>query len=226
MPPASPSMPAAEAQAEGSDVLLIDTAGRLQNKRELMAELEKIVRVLGKLDPGAPHAVLLVLDATTGQNALNSGRDLPQNGRRHRAGHDQAGRHRAGGILVGDRRAVRLPVHAIGIGEAVDDLQPFDAEAFSRAIAGLPRGLMSPEADTVKLGLVRWPSRAGHWLLSLSPIQGRHLRAPGSTWPRLPGPRRLWCLTRQVALAADRRPGLRAVFGRSRSGCRTTLSSR
>ena len=77
-----------------ADVLLIDTAGRLQNKDELMAELEKIVRVLRKLDPAAPHSVLLTLDATTGQNALQPGRDFRQARRRHRPRHDQARRHR------------------------------------------------------------------------------------------------------------------------------------
>ena len=79
-----------EARAEGADVLLIDTAGRLQNKDELMAELEKVVRVIRKVDPSAPHTVLLTLDATTGQNALQPGRGVRQAGRRQRAGDDQA----------------------------------------------------------------------------------------------------------------------------------------
>ncbi len=124
-----------EAQAAACDVLLIDTAGRLQNKQALMDELEKVVRVLRKIDPTAPHDVLLVLDATTGQNALNQVEVF-----RDRAGVsglimtklDGTAR---GGILVAIAAKFGLPVHAIGVGEGVDDLQPFDAEEFARAIA-------------------------------------------------------------------------------------------
>ena len=83
------------ARAEGVDVLLMDTAGRLQNRAELMSELEKIIRVMKKVDPEAPHATLLVLDATVGQNALTSGRDFRPHGGRDRPRHDQARRHRA-----------------------------------------------------------------------------------------------------------------------------------
>jgi fused signal recognition particle receptor len=123
------------AQASGIDVLLIDSAGRLQNKQALMDELEKMVRVLKKLDPTAPHDVLLVLDATTGQNALQQVEVF-----RERAGVtglvmtklDGTAR---GGILVAISAKYALPVHAIGIGEAVGDLQPFDAHEFARAIA-------------------------------------------------------------------------------------------
>ena len=123
------------AQDSGSDVLLIDTAGRLQNKAALMDELEKVVRVLRKLDPTAPHDVLLVLDATTGQNALNQVEVF-----RDRAGVtglimtklDGTAR---GGILVAIAAKFGLPGHAIGVGEGVDDLQPFNAEEFARAIA-------------------------------------------------------------------------------------------
>ncbi len=124
-----------EAQAGASDVLLIDTAGRLQNKEGLMAELEKIVRVIRKVDPTAPHDVLLVLDATTGQNALQQ-----VNVFRERAGVtglvmtklDGTAR---GGILVAIAARHGLPIHAVGVGESVDDLQPFSAEDYARAIA-------------------------------------------------------------------------------------------
>ena len=123
------------AQTEHSDVLLIDTAGRLQNKQALMDELEKVVRVLRKIDDAAPHHVLLVLDATTGQNALNQVEVF-----RDRAGVtglimtklDGTAR---GGILVAIAEKFGLPVHAIGIGEGVDDLQPFDAKEFAKVIA-------------------------------------------------------------------------------------------
>jgi fused signal recognition particle receptor len=124
-----------EAKAGGTDVLLLDTAGRLQNKEALMAELEKVVRVLRKLDPSAPHDVLLVLDATTGQNALAQVEVF-----RERAGVtglvmtklDGTAR---GGILVAIAARFGLPVYAVGVGEGVDDLQPFDAGEFARAIA-------------------------------------------------------------------------------------------
>lgn len=123
------------AQDQGVDVLLVDTAGRLQNKQALMDELEKLVRVMRKLDPSAPHDVLLVLDATTGQNALQQVEVF-----RERAGVtglvmtklDGTAR---GGILVAIAARHGLPVHAIGVGEGVTDLQPFDAHEFARAIA-------------------------------------------------------------------------------------------
>jgi len=129
-----------EAQAEGSDILFIDTAGRLQNKRDLIAELEKIVRVIRKSDPAAPHAVLLVLDATTGQNALMQTEVFAKSAGVTGLVMTKLDGTAKGGILAAIAQRFRLPVHAIGIGEAVDDLQPFDAEAFSRAIAGLPGG--------------------------------------------------------------------------------------
>jgi fused signal recognition particle receptor len=126
-----------EAKTDGADLLLIDTAGRLHNKADLMAELQKIARVIKKLDPAAPHSVLLVLDATTGQNA-----------------HAQAETFRAmigvtgivmtkldgtarGGVLVALAERYGIPVHAIGVGEGADDLRPFDAEAFAKALVGL-----------------------------------------------------------------------------------------
>lgn len=125
-----------QAQASGADVLLLDTAGRLQNKQVLMEELEKVTRVLKKLDPSAPHDVVLVLDATTGQNALQQVEVF-----RDRAGVtglvmtklDGTAR---GGILVAIAAKFGLPVHAIGVGESADDLQPFSAQDFAHAIAG------------------------------------------------------------------------------------------
>ncbi len=126
-----------QAKANKSDVLIIDTAGRLQNRTELMAELEKIVRVLGKLDPDAPHTVLQTLDATTGQNAMNQVEIF-----RNVAGVsglimtklDGTAR---GGILVAIAAKHKLPVYFIGVGEGVDDLEPFEAQDFAHAIAGL-----------------------------------------------------------------------------------------
>jgi len=126
-----------QARANKSDVLIIDTAGRLQNKAELMAELEKIVRVLGKLDPDAPHTVLQTLDATTGQNAMNQVeifRNVAGVGGLIMTKLDGTAR---GGILVAIAAKHRLPVYFIGVGEGIDDLEPFEAKDFAEAIAGL-----------------------------------------------------------------------------------------
>ena len=125
-----------QAQAEAADLLLIDTAGRLQNKADLMAELAKIVRVLKKLDPAAPHAVLLVVDATTGQNVLSqiaTFRDTCGVTGLVVTKLDGTAR---GGVLVAAAETFGLPVHFVGVGEQADDLQPFDAAAFARALAG------------------------------------------------------------------------------------------
>ncbi|MCE9648365.1 MAG: signal recognition particle-docking protein FtsY [Parvibaculum sp.] len=126
----------ARARDEKTDLLLIDTAGRLQNKADLMSELEKIVRVIRKLDADAPHATLLVLDATTGQNAINQvdifGKTAGVTGLVMTKLDGTA----RGGILVAIARRFGLPVHLIGIGEQIDDLQPFDADSFARAITG------------------------------------------------------------------------------------------
>ena len=125
-----------QAQADGADVLLIDTAGRLQNKADLMAELAKIVRVLKKLDPAAPHAVLLVVDATTGQNVLSqiaTFREICGVTGLVVTKLDGTAR---GGVLVAAAEKFGLPVHFVGVGEQADDLQPFDAAAFARALAG------------------------------------------------------------------------------------------
>ena len=129
--------------AEGIDVLIVDTAGRLQNKAGLMDELSKIRRVLGRLNPAAPHDVLLVLDATTGQNALSQieifGRDAGVTGLVMTKLDGTA----RGGVLVAAAEKFALPIHAIGIGEGIDDLRPFDPKEVARAIAGIER--LAPE---------------------------------------------------------------------------------
>ena len=124
------------AKTQGADVLLVDTAGRLQNRTELMDELQKIIRVMKKVDAGVPHAVLLVLDATVGQNALSQvDVFLKLAGVTGLAMTKLDGTAR-GGILVAIAEKYRLPVHFIGVGEGVDDLAPFAAKDFARAIAG------------------------------------------------------------------------------------------
>ena len=126
-----------QARAEAVDVLLIDTAGRLQNKKDLMAELEKIVRVIKKIDDTAPHDCLLVLDATVGQNALSQVevfRDMVSVSGLVMTKLDGTAK---GGVVVALARAFGLPVHAVGVGEGVDDLKPFETEAFARALVGL-----------------------------------------------------------------------------------------
>ena len=125
------------ARTEKSDVLLIDTAGRLQNKSALMDELEKINRVIKKLDATAPHAVLLVLDATVGQNALSQVEAFAKIAGVTGIVLTKLDGTAKGGILVAIAARFGLPVHFVGVGEAVDDLAPFDARAFSRAIVGL-----------------------------------------------------------------------------------------
>ena len=126
-----------QAREKGADVVLMDTAGRLQNRAELMAELEKIVRVMKKVDASAPHAVILVLDATVGQNALSQveifGRVAGVTGLVMTKLDGTA----RGGILVAIADKFGLPVHFIGVGESADDLEPFAARDFARAIAGL-----------------------------------------------------------------------------------------
>jgi fused signal recognition particle receptor len=122
------------ARENGSDVLLIDTAGRLQNKQALMDELEKVIRVLGKIDPTAPHHVLLVLDATTGQNALNQVEIFKEKAGVTGLVMTKLDGTARGGILVAISAKFGLPVHAIGVGEGVEDLAGFDADEFARAI--------------------------------------------------------------------------------------------
>ena len=124
------------AMDEGIDVLIIDTAGRLQNKAGLMDELAKMKRVIGKLDPSAPHDVLLVLDATTGQNALSQIEVFSQVAGVTGLVMTKLDGSARGGMLVAAAEKYRLPIHAIGVGEGMDDLQPFDAGEFARALAG------------------------------------------------------------------------------------------
>ena len=125
------------ARADGIDVLMIDTAGRLQNKAHLMAELQKIDRVLKKLDPRAPHSRLLVLDATTGQNALNQVDVFREAIAVDGLVMTKLDGTAKGGVLVALARRFGVPVVAIGIGEGIDDLRPFDARAFADALMGL-----------------------------------------------------------------------------------------
>jgi fused signal recognition particle receptor len=124
------------AKAQGADVLLIDTAGRLQNKTELMVELEKVRRVIGKVDATAPHAVLLVLDATVGQNALSQVEVFGKTAGVTGLVMTKLDGTARGGILVALSEKYKLPVHFIGVGEGIDDLAPFTAADFARAIAG------------------------------------------------------------------------------------------
>ncbi|HLL26199.1 MAG TPA: signal recognition particle-docking protein FtsY [Xanthobacteraceae bacterium] len=125
------------ARAEKIGVLLIDTAGRLQNKSALMDELSKINRVMKKLDETAPHAVLLVLDATVGQNAISQVDAFARTAGVTGIVLTKLDGTAKGGILVAIADRFGLPVHFVGVGEAVDDLAPFDARAFARAIVGL-----------------------------------------------------------------------------------------
>jgi fused signal recognition particle receptor len=125
------------ARDSGSDILIVDTAGRLQNKATLMAELEKIVRVLKKQDASAPHAVLLVLDATTGQNAVNQTEVFQRIAGVTGLVMTKLDGTARGGILVALADRFKLPVHAIGVGEGIDHQPPLDAHAFARAIAGI-----------------------------------------------------------------------------------------
>ena len=125
------------AKQKNVDVLLIDTAGRLQNRSELMNELEKIVRVMKKVEPDAPHAVLLVLDATVGQNALSQLEAFQKTAGVTGLVMTKLDGTARGGILVALAEKFRLPIHFIGVGEGVDDLQAFDARDFARAVAGI-----------------------------------------------------------------------------------------
>ena len=125
------------ARAEAMDLLLVDTAGRLHNKADLMAELQKIIRVLGKLDSEAPHDCLLVLDATTGQNAhaqVQTFKELVQVTGLVVTKLDGSAR---GGVLVALAERFGLPVHAVGVGETAEDLHPFAAEDFAQSLMGL-----------------------------------------------------------------------------------------
>jgi len=126
-----------EARGEEIDVLLVDTAGRLQNKAVLMDELEKMVRVLKKVDAAAPHAVLLVLDATVGQNALSQVEVFREVAGVTGLAMTKLDGTARGGILVAIAAKHALPVHFVGVGEGIEDLAPFSAKEFGRAIAGI-----------------------------------------------------------------------------------------
>jgi fused signal recognition particle receptor len=125
------------AKSQGIDVVLVDTAGRLQNRAELMSELEKMVRVMRKVEPTAPHAVLLVLDATVGQNALSQVEIFGKTAGVTGLVMTKLDGTARGGILVAIASRFKLPVHFIGVGEGVDDLAPFTAQDFARAVVGL-----------------------------------------------------------------------------------------
>ena len=129
----------ARAEAEGADLLMIDTAGRLQNRADLMEELAKIVRVLRKRDPTAPHNTLLVLDATTGQNALTQVEIFRKIANVSGLVMTKLDGTAKGGVLVALADRFGLPIHAIGIGEQIDDLAPFDPDDFARALTGAER---------------------------------------------------------------------------------------
>jgi fused signal recognition particle receptor len=136
-----------QAVEEGHDVLIMDTAGRLQNKKELMAELEKIVRVLKKQDPDAPQTVLLTLDATTGQNALSQVEIFKDVAGVNGLVMTKLDGTARGGILVAIASKFGLPVYFVGVGEQVEDLEPFEADEFANSIVGL-----EPEAATMEAG--------------------------------------------------------------------------
>lgn len=125
------------AQAEGADLLLIDTAGRLQNRQDLMEELAKIVRVLRKKDPSAPHNTILVLDATTGQNAVSQVEIFRKIADVSGLVMTKLDGTAKGGVLVSLADKFGLPIHAIGLGEQIDDLAAFDPDEFARALVGL-----------------------------------------------------------------------------------------
>jgi fused signal recognition particle receptor len=127
----------AASRTKAIDVLIVDTAGRLQNKTGLMNELDKIVRVMRKLDPSAPHAVLLVLDATVGQNALSQVGEFQKVAGVTGLVMTKLDGTARGGILVAIAAKYGVPVHFVGVGESVDDLAPFEARDFARAVAGL-----------------------------------------------------------------------------------------
>jgi fused signal recognition particle receptor len=126
-----------QATATGIDALIVDTAGRLQNKRELMDELAKIRRVLGRLNPEAPHDVVLVLDATNGQNALSQIEIFKEVAGVSGLIMTKLDGTARGGVLVAAAEQYGLPIHAIGVGEKIDDLRPFNPDLLARVIAGI-----------------------------------------------------------------------------------------
>jgi fused signal recognition particle receptor len=128
-----------QATETGIDVLIVDTAGRLQNKRELMDELAKVRRVLGRINPASPHNVVLVLDATTGQNALSQIEVFKEVAGVTGLVMTKLDGSARGGVLVAAAKQFGLPIHAVGVGETLNDLRPFDADELARAIAGVER---------------------------------------------------------------------------------------
>jgi fused signal recognition particle receptor len=128
-----------KAQADGADLLMIDTAGRLQNRADLMEELAKIVRVIRKKDPEAPHNTLLVLDATTGQNAIQQVKVFQELSDVSGLVMTKLDGTAKGGVLVALADKFGLPIHAIGVGEQIDDLSPFDPDEFAAALVGLDK---------------------------------------------------------------------------------------
>jgi fused signal recognition particle receptor len=128
-----------KATETGIDVLIVDTAGRLQNKRELMDELAKVRRVLGRINPASPHDVVLVLDATTGQNALSQIEVFKEVAGVTGLVMTKLDGSARGGVLVAAAKQFGLPIHAVGVGETLNDLRPFDADELARAIAGVGR---------------------------------------------------------------------------------------
>ncbi len=127
-----------QAEDQGMDILMIDTAGRLQNRKDLMAELEKIIRVIRKIDETAPHDVVLVMDATIGQNAHSQVETFKQLVDVSGLVVTKLDGSAKGGVVVSLAEKFKLPVHAVGVGETMDDLQPFDAKVFARSLMGLP----------------------------------------------------------------------------------------
>ena len=189
---ASLAFNALTAAREGKlDVLLVDTAGRLQNKAELMNELEKVVRVIKKVDATAPHAVLLVLDATVGQNALSQVEAFHRTAGVTGLVMTKLDGTARGGILVALAEKHRLPVHFIGVGEGIDDLAPFTARDFAQAIAGIELRLILSMAPR-KRGI---PGRAP--LVGIEAPLGTASPAfegDGSNWvSRWTRPRRIRC---------------------------------
>ena len=125
-----------QATATGIDVLIVDTAGRLQNRRELMDELAKIKRVLGRINPASPHNVVLVLDAGVGQNALSQIETFKEVAGVTGLVMTKLDGTARGGVLVAAAEKFKLPIHAVGVGETLDDLRPFDAQEMAQVIAG------------------------------------------------------------------------------------------
>lgn len=126
-----------DAQAENADILMIDTAGRLQNRKDLMEELSKVIRVVRKIDETAPHTVLLVMDATIGQNAHSQVETFKQMVDVSGLVMTKLDGSAKGGVVVALAEKFGLPVHAVGVGEGIDDLRPFEAKSFARSLMGL-----------------------------------------------------------------------------------------